>query len=166
MNISLKFVTNGSINNIPSLVQIMAWCLPCDKPLSEPMMVRLPTHICVTRPQWVNTHYMDNGTEMFGYSPATRYGPHITYKYSLLMHRIKIKSPAIFYGMNNTFLGVNLSIFNQSYSGGITTTKSLPDIGGTTIQDVGCHGTRHGAWRPHHERWAYTSNFVQYISGF
>ena len=24
-----------------------------DKPLSEPMMVRLPTHICVTRPQWV-----------------------------------------------------------------------------------------------------------------
>ena len=28
---------------------------PCDKPLSEQMMVRLPTHICVTRPQWVNT---------------------------------------------------------------------------------------------------------------
>ena len=25
-----------------------------DKPLSEPMMVRLRTHICVTRPQWVN----------------------------------------------------------------------------------------------------------------
>ena len=23
-----------------------------DKPLSEPMLVRLPTHICVTRPQW------------------------------------------------------------------------------------------------------------------
>ena len=22
------------------------------------------------------------------------------------------------------------------------------------------------AWRPHHERWAFTSNFVQYISGF
>ena len=27
---------------------------PGDKPLSEPIMVRLPTHICVTRPQWVN----------------------------------------------------------------------------------------------------------------
>ena len=27
--------------------------------------------------------------------------------------------------------------------------KSLPDIGGT-IQDVGCHGTRCGVWRPHH----------------
>ena len=35
------------------LVQIMAWRRPGDKPLSEPMMVRLPTHICVTRPQWV-----------------------------------------------------------------------------------------------------------------
>ena len=24
----------------------------------------------------------------------------------------------------------------------------------------------HGAWRPHHDRWDYTSNFVQYISAF
>ena len=35
-------------------VQIMAWRRPGDKPLSEPMMVSLTTHICVTRPQWVN----------------------------------------------------------------------------------------------------------------
>ena len=42
-----------TVNNIPALVQIMAWHRPGDKPLSEPMMVRLPTHICVTRPQWV-----------------------------------------------------------------------------------------------------------------
>ena len=34
------------------LVQIMAWRHPVDKPLSEPMMVNLLTHICVTRPQW------------------------------------------------------------------------------------------------------------------
>ena len=33
----------------------MAWRRSGDKPLSEPMMVSLPTHICVTRPQWVNT---------------------------------------------------------------------------------------------------------------
>ena len=26
---------------------------PGDKPLCEPMMGKLPTHICVTRPQWV-----------------------------------------------------------------------------------------------------------------
>ena len=49
---SLKFVPKGPINNIPALVQIMAWRRPGDKPLSEPMMVSLPTPICVTRPQW------------------------------------------------------------------------------------------------------------------
>ena len=54
LKISLKFVPKGPINNIPALVQIMAWRRPGDKPLCEPVMVRLPTHICVTRPQWVN----------------------------------------------------------------------------------------------------------------
>ena len=54
IKISLKFVPKGPINNIPVLVQIMAWRRPGDKPLSEPMLVSLPTHICVTRPQWVN----------------------------------------------------------------------------------------------------------------
>ena len=53
ITISLKFVPKGPINNIPALVQIMAWRRPGDKPLSEPMMVRSTTHICVTRPQWV-----------------------------------------------------------------------------------------------------------------
>ena len=55
IKISLKFVPKGPINNIPALVQIMAWRRPGDKPLPEPMMVSLPTHICVTRPQWVKT---------------------------------------------------------------------------------------------------------------
>ena len=36
--LSLKFVPKCQINNIPALVQIMVWCLPGDKPLSEPMM--------------------------------------------------------------------------------------------------------------------------------
>ena len=53
IKISLKFVPKGRINNIPALVQIMAWHRPGHKPLSEPMMVSLLTHICVTRPQWV-----------------------------------------------------------------------------------------------------------------
>ena len=51
---SLKFVPKGPINNIPALVQIMACRRPGDKPLSEPVMVKLLTHICITRPQWVN----------------------------------------------------------------------------------------------------------------
>ena len=52
INISLKFVLKGRINNIPALVQIMAWRLVITKPLSEPMMVSLLIHICVTLPQW------------------------------------------------------------------------------------------------------------------
>ena len=53
IKISLKFVPDASINNIPASVQIMAWRRSGDKPLSE-SMVNLATHICVTRLQWVN----------------------------------------------------------------------------------------------------------------
>ena len=49
----LKFDPKVKINNIPALVQIMAWCRSGDKPLSEPMMVKLLMHICVTQPQLV-----------------------------------------------------------------------------------------------------------------
>ena len=55
IKISLKFVPKGPINNYPALIQIMAWRRSGDKPLSEPMMVSLLTHICVTQPQWVNS---------------------------------------------------------------------------------------------------------------
>ena len=55
IKISLKFVPRCPITNSPALVQIMAWYRPGDKPLSEPMMVSLPTHICITWPKWVNS---------------------------------------------------------------------------------------------------------------
>ena len=58
--ISLKFVPKGPINNIPALVQIMAWRRPGDKPFSETMLVCLLTNICVTRPQWVNVPGRDH----------------------------------------------------------------------------------------------------------
>ena len=54
IHISLKFVPKGQIDNIPALVQMMAWRRSGDKPLCEPMVVSLLTHICVTQPQWVN----------------------------------------------------------------------------------------------------------------
>ena len=54
IKISLKFVRKGPINNYPALVQLLAWRRSGDRPLSEPMMVSLLTHICITRPQWVN----------------------------------------------------------------------------------------------------------------
>ena len=55
IEISLKFVPKGPVNNIPALVQIMAWRRPGDKPKSEPMLVCWLSHICVTRPQWVKS---------------------------------------------------------------------------------------------------------------
>ena len=64
IKISMKFVPMGPINNIPALVQIMAWRRPGDKPLSEPMRVSLTTHICVTRPQWVKGYIMHIRTHM------------------------------------------------------------------------------------------------------
>ena len=51
IKISLKLVPNGPINSIPALVQMMAWRLSGDKPSSEPMMVSLSTHICITHPK-------------------------------------------------------------------------------------------------------------------
>ena len=45
LNISLKFVSRVWMNNIPALVQRMAWRRPVNKPLCKPMMVRLLTHI-------------------------------------------------------------------------------------------------------------------------
>ena len=55
IKVSLRFVPKGPINNNSPLVQIMAWRRSGDKPLSESMTVCLLTHICVTRPQWVNS---------------------------------------------------------------------------------------------------------------
>ena len=60
LKISLKFVPKGPINNIPSLVQVMAWRRPGNKPLSEPMMVSLLMLICVALPQWVNASKSNN----------------------------------------------------------------------------------------------------------
>ena len=42
---SLIYVRKSPIDNNPALIQMMAWRLSGDKPLSEPM-----THMCVIRP--------------------------------------------------------------------------------------------------------------------
>ena len=60
LKISLKFVPKVPINNIPALVLIMACRRPGDKPLSEPMMVCLLTHKYVTRPQSVNSLWLNS----------------------------------------------------------------------------------------------------------
>ena len=55
LKIRLKFVPRGPNNNIPALVQKMAWHQTGNKPLSGPMLVSLLPHICVTQPQWVKS---------------------------------------------------------------------------------------------------------------
>ena len=45
LNFHWRLFLRNPINNIPALVQKMAWRRPGDKPLSEPMMASLPTHI-------------------------------------------------------------------------------------------------------------------------
>ena len=49
------------------------------------------------------------------------------------MHRIKIKSPANFYVFVGGFITFQPALLWRYYNG----KKSLPDIGGTAIQDVG-----------------------------
>ena len=44
IDISLIFVAKGPIDNIPALVQIMAWHRSGNKSLSEPMMINLLRH--------------------------------------------------------------------------------------------------------------------------
>ena len=68
----LKFVPKGLIGNNTALVQIMAWHLRGDKPLSEPMMSKVGMHICVTRPQWVNIFYItDTSLAVLGFNQAS-----------------------------------------------------------------------------------------------
>ena len=89
LRISLKFVLIVRINSIPALVQTMAWWRPDDKPLSEPMTVRLPMHICVTRPQWVNDAFTVNLTFFYYQSGLLIcHGPSIT-KYLLAQNSMK-----------------------------------------------------------------------------
>ena len=74
IRISLKFVPKNPVDNKWALVQVMVWRPCCTKPLSETMMVILLTHrrqtiiwtnngylltqVCVTRPQWVDSHLL------------------------------------------------------------------------------------------------------------
>ena len=54
IKIYLKSVPEGPVNHISALVQVTICGRPGDKPISQPMMVSLLMHICVTRPQWVS----------------------------------------------------------------------------------------------------------------
>ena len=67
IKISLKLVPNGPNTYIPALIQIMTWCRPGDKPLSEPMMVSLLTHICITQLQRFDTMIVTSNAQWSKY---------------------------------------------------------------------------------------------------
>ena len=100
---SLKFVPVGPINNIPALVHIMAWRRPGDKPLSEPMMVSLLTHISVTRPQWVKPRTKTQNAVPIFAPGCTTTGPANCSGFSVSIPRLSILVPSCtltgFYGI-------------------------------------------------------------------
>ena len=83
IKISLKFVPNGQINSIPTLVQIMAWRRP-----SEPMMVSLLTHV-----------YASIGLIKLNKAPPTslRYIQHSHCEMFDIFHEIDISSEQLLY---------------------------------------------------------------------
>ena len=87
LKISLKFISKGPINNIPAMVQIMACRRPGDKPLSEPMLVGSLTHICVTRPQWVNNVWILNITREV--TPKSEYCCHFEQIQNEINHNMR-----------------------------------------------------------------------------
>ena len=80
MKMSLKFVPKGSLNHSPALVQLMAWCRLGHKPLAEQMMVSLLTHICVTRPQWIDKIFIIPRMHLFitHNAPRWKWNVHIS----------------------------------------------------------------------------------------
>ena len=110
--ITLKFVSKVRINNIPAVVQTMAWRRPGDKPLSAPMMVSLLTHICVTRPQWVeHLHAMltDNRQNKVRKIKCM----HLSAKFSLLpLMGCSLMSNKQFSALMQTYHRLNLSASN------------------------------------------------------
>ena len=54
IKMSLKRVHGNPVDTKSPMIRVMAWCRTGDKPLPEPMEINQPTHIYVSRPQWVD----------------------------------------------------------------------------------------------------------------
>ena len=63
----------------------MAWRLPGDKPLYEPMMFSLLTHICVAGPQWVNLNSLNNMWEKTKFTISANV---VEYAYVLIFNQV------------------------------------------------------------------------------
>ena len=66
----------------------MAWRQPGDMPLSETMIVRLSTHICVTRPEWVEYQSRTHHDDVIKWKHFPRNWPFVRG-----IHRSRVNSP-------------------------------------------------------------------------
>ena len=116
----------------------------------------------VAHDSWQEIHHMSSKWNKMCH-PQKK--PSIVYWYIAL----KIKSPAIFMEWIKRFVGgfiIFQSVLLWRYYNDKKAYRILWRYYHSRCRPPRCHAGCHGAWRPHHERWAYTSNFVQYISGF
>ena len=88
----------------------MAWRRPGDKPLSEPMMVSLLTHICVTRPQWVKMKFFIAWIETIEKPSSLSY-----YHYRNSHYKDKTVTRPSY--LNNVFIIFIVFIMRTSYNG-------------------------------------------------
>ena len=94
IKLSLKFIPKGHISNVPALSHIMAWCRSGDKPLSEPMMVSLLTHISDTRPEWVKREISEH---MSSLDTSLMWMPKNTFDIRLILVQVWCRQTAIHY---------------------------------------------------------------------
>ena len=89
----------------------MAWYRQGDKPLSEPMVVRFLTHICVARPQSVNTRCENTASICCLNQGGLRY-------------EMTIPRPVL-YGVDLVLLSKHCLVANKFYTAGRHRSRSL-----------------------------------------
>ena len=114
----------------------MVWHGPGDKPLSEPMMFSLLTHICVTRPQWVRTctcdhlPYVTNSSWVTSFSCTevilVRFNIDFTFLERFCVIDVMYESWSYYIGTRHRF-PITLQTLNSTYTGIYSTHWLLGD---------------------------------------
>ena len=133
IQISPKFILKGSINNMPALVQIMAWCRWGNKSLCEPMLVQFTTEWCIYAS-------LDLGARTSPVTVMTKSEsiistrPGMAYETSKNLHRCVEQTPGEL-GQKTGFNTKSLHAFTNvwSWSGDNAGTKFTPQWMGPTL---------------------------------
>ena len=102
------------------------------KPLSEPMMVILPTHICVTRPQWVK---LFNSPGNLPYLTLRGQIPLVpTTVTTILVLKLKLRWLQFIWRSGNSIFRIRLSNLCTSFSVQLTMIKPSPVTGNIMVE--------------------------------